>query len=167
MNYTSPHDYMNEFLNSDYNTAVFDSSTYLRLYENDNSLAIAPIPTQSGQETTLLDGWMWVLIATNADEQAAAIRYVNWMMEPERQSEFAQAIYEIPSRKTALDLGLTGNVDIAPYLAMLENPVLPISDGDVGSLGRFIQDALGSVITLESTADEASAKVLQELAEQS
>lgn len=155
MNFTAPRDYMNEFLNEEYNTVVFDSSTYLRLHETDRTLEIAPIPTSSGEASTIFDGWMWVLIATDEEEQAAAIRYLNWMMAAERQSEFAEAVYQIPSRKSALEFGLAGNADVEAYLALLENPILPVSDGEVGSLGGLIQEALTSVITLESTAEEA------------
>jgi ABC-type glycerol-3-phosphate transport system substrate-binding protein len=105
------------------------------------------------------------LIATEEEEQAAAIRYLNWMMDTERQAEFAQSIYRIPSRRTALDLALTNDVAIAPYIALLENPILPISESESGSLGRLMQDALSSVLTLEQTAAEATAYVLSEQAE--
>lgn len=162
LNYTSSDEYLNDFVEGNYDTAIFDSTNYLHLHQDDSDLQIATIPTASGEATTILNGWVWVLITTEEEEQAAAIRYLDWMMDIERQAEFAQAIYRIPSRRSALDLGLAGNASIAPYLAMLENPILPISESEAGSLGRLMQDALSSVLALEQTAEEATAYVLEE-----
>jgi ABC-type glycerol-3-phosphate transport system substrate-binding protein len=165
MNYSSSRDYMNAFIAGEYNIGIFDSGTFLRLHQDETGLQIASIPTSNGEATSILNGWIWVMIARDEDEQAAASRYLNWMMDTERQAEFARAIYQVPSRQSALALGLVSDAPIEPYLAMLENPVLPVSDGEVGSLGRLIQEALSSVVTLELSADEALDYVVQELTE--
>lgn len=165
MNYTSSDDYKDAFVSGDYDIALFDSGTYLQLHEKDPNLQIASIPTSSGKATSILNGWVWVLIATNQDEQAAAVRYIDWMMDTNRQAEFAKAIYQIPSRRTAMALGLVGDAPIEPYMSMLEHPILPLSDGDAGSLGRFMQDAFSSVLTAQLTAEDALANVVKEMAE--
>jgi ABC-type glycerol-3-phosphate transport system substrate-binding protein len=162
LNYTSSKDYLSDFLDGNLNVAVFDSTTYLLQHEDNRHLQIAPIPTESGTASTILDGWVWVMLAIKGEEQAAAIRYLDWMMNTKRQSEFSQAVYRVPSRRSALDLGLAGGAAIEPYLTMLENPILPISESDAGSLGRSMQVALSSVLTLEQTAEEATAYVIEQ-----
>lgn len=155
MNYTSPQSYLNDFANGDVNTAVLTSTNYLQLASDSNDLAIAPIPTESGETTTILNGWMWVIVASDPQQRALAIEYISWMMEAERQATFAASINQLPSQQNALTLELSNRVDIEPYLEMLDNAFLPTTESEGGTIARLMQDALSQVVTGQRTAEDA------------
>jgi ABC-type glycerol-3-phosphate transport system substrate-binding protein len=165
LNYTQPQDYLQAFNNEEFDIAVFQSSMYLRLHDADERLRIAPIPSMTGQPATVLDGWMWVLIPSAPEENNLGARYINWMLDAERQAEYARQVYRIPSRTSAIQRGLVSNADVDAYLQLLDNPVLPITESDGGTLARSMQEALSSVLTKEHTAEDATQRVIDELPE--
>lgn len=162
LNYAAQTDYLTNFQDGLIDNAVFSSSTYLALHENDPSLRIAPIPTPDGRMTSLLDGWMWVLVATEPEQQEAATRFVVWMMNAQRQASIARLSYRLPSQQSAFQFELAGNADASSYLELLENPVFPISESEGGTLARAMQEAFSSVLTTASTADEATDLVAEQ-----
>lgn len=165
LNYTMPSNYLIEFNSGEINTAVLNSSTYLSLYANDDSLGMASIPTETGDPTSFMNGWMWVMVTANAQEQAIALDYLTWMMNTERQAEIAQSVLMLPSRQSSFELGLANDVAIDPYLALLDNAVMPLTDSEIGSLGRTIQINFASILTLESSAEDAIEAVVSSVGE--
>jgi ABC-type glycerol-3-phosphate transport system substrate-binding protein len=164
MNFLSENDYLTAFINGDYAAGVFTSTQYLLLYQDDNGLQIAPIPTASGQTTGVLNGWMWVLIAQSPEQQQLAVEYILWMLDPVRQAAVAEAVHMLPSRRSALATVL-GEMDNAPYTSLLDNALLPITESEGGTLARTMQDALSSVLTLEQSAAQATEFVLSQQTE--
>jgi len=164
MNFLSENDYLTAFVDGDYEAGVFTSTQYLILYDDDNGLQIAPIPTASGQTTGVLNGWMWVLIAQSPEQQQLAVEYILWMLDPLRQAAVAEAVHMLPSRRSALATVL-GEMDNAPYTTLLDNALLPITESEGGTLARTMQDALSSVLTLEQTAEQATEFVLSQQTE--
>lgn len=160
LNYTTPNDYLSAFQSGDLDMGVFNSSTYLQLLEREPTLQIAPIPTQTGEFASVLDGWMWILVSSEPQQQTLALRYLNWMMNPERQGAYARTVYMLPSRTSALADGLANNADVAAYQALLQEATLPITEMQGGTLALNIQEALSSVLTKERTADQATQFVL-------
>jgi ABC-type glycerol-3-phosphate transport system substrate-binding protein len=164
MNFLSENDYLTAFVDGDYEAGVFTSTQYLVLYQDDNGLQIAPIPTAGGQTTGVLNGWMWVLIAQSPEQQQLAVEYILWMLDPLRQAAIAEAVHMLPSRRSALATVL-GEMDNVPYTTLLDNALLPITESEGGTLARTMQDALSSVLTLEQTAAQATEFVLGQQAE--
>jgi ABC-type glycerol-3-phosphate transport system substrate-binding protein len=164
MNFLSENDYLTAFVDGDYAAGVFTSTQYLVLYQDDNGLQIAPIPTASGQTTGVLNGWMWVLIAQSPEQQQLAVEYILWMLDPVRQAAVAEAVHMLPSRRSALATVL-GEMDNVPYTTLLDNALLPITESEGGTLARTMQDALSSVLTLEQTAAQATEFVLSQQTE--
>ncbi len=165
LNYTQPSDYLQAFNAEEFDVAVFQSSTYLQLHEADERLRIAPIPSATGQPAAVLDGWMWVLIPSEVEQHNLGARYINWMLDAERQATYARQVYRVPSRTGAIQRGLVSDADVDAYLQLLDNPVLPISESDGGTLARSMQEALSSVLTKERTADDATQRVINQLPE--
>jgi ABC-type glycerol-3-phosphate transport system substrate-binding protein len=163
LNHSNPGTYLADFQSGVYDMAVFNSSTYLQLYAEDSSLAIAPIPNEIGSQTSILNGWVWVLTTNDARERVAALDYIAWMMDSSRQASFAEASFNLPSRQTAMALGLAGDAPPDAFLLLLENPVLPLSDAEAGVLGSAMQTALGSVLNGESSAEEAAQTVINQV----
>lgn len=160
INATSAATYQEAFLTGEHDAGVFSSTSYLAMYAEDPTLAVAPIPTVDGGDIAIMDGWMWVLVAQDTEEQRIAIEYLNWMFAPERQATFAQDIHMLPSRADARVAGLANNVPTDTYDTLLQNAITPMPDTVSGALGRSIQANFTSVLTLENTAEEAVQAVI-------
>lgn len=163
LEYILPDDYRGGLVQGSIPAGVVTSTLYLKMLADGASLDFAPIPTQSGQPTTVVDGWMWVLTSSDAEEQALALRFLNWMLDINRQGRYNQAISMLPSQRTALrqweDTGYATFVD-----ALLNNATLPLSDTAGGTAARVIQSALASVISGQRTAEQAAQDVVTQLA---
>jgi ABC-type glycerol-3-phosphate transport system substrate-binding protein len=162
LNHSSPSSYLADFQNGLYDMAVLSSSNYLQVHAQEPSLTIAPIPTETGSQTSILNGWLWVLVADDARERMAALDYIAWMMDSNRQAAFAEASFNLPSRQSAMNLGLAGDAPLDPFLLLLEAPILPLSDAEAGTLGSAMQTALNAVLHDESTAEDAAQAVISQ-----
>jgi ABC-type glycerol-3-phosphate transport system substrate-binding protein len=162
LNHTSSSSYQADFQNALIDMAIFNSSSYLQLYSEDRSFRIAPIPTEDGRQTSILNGWVWVLVTDDPRETAAALDYLAWMMDSNRQATFAEASFHLPSRPTAMQLGLAGDAPLEPILQLLENPILPLSDSETGTLGSSIQNAFASVLQGTSSAEDATQAIISQ-----
>lgn len=165
LEYIASSQYLSDFMAGDYPAAVFRSTEYLAMVQDNSDLAIAPIPTAAGDAATVLNGWMWTLTTDDPDLQTLSIDYITWLMDPERQATFAQVARVLPSQQAALTRGIAGGVPVEPYLQLLDGPVLPVTESDGGALGRAMQDALFAVIRQEQTAEQATTTVLDQQAD--
>lgn len=154
INYVSAADYQAELLDGTLGGGLVNSTQYLNWLQSGVTLDFGPVPTVSGSVTGEIDGWMWVLTTPSVDRQALAGRFLNWMLNAERQGEYSQAVNLIPSQRTALQTWADG-----PYIRflrqLLNNAVPPVSDSESGALVRSVQTALVAVLTQTSTADQA------------
>lgn len=160
LNYPAQEEYRANFLNGEINTAVFDSHEYLSMVQDEPELQIAPIPTPTGEQAAILNGWMWVMIAPDREQRQLALDYIRWMMEPARQTELASEALMLPSQLSALEESSVSEVELDPYIGFLESPFISPAQAEVGSLGQLLQEATASVITLERTTEEATEYVL-------
>lgn len=134
---------------------VFASSDYLAMLAGDVNLRAAPIPTSTGRETSFLNGWVWVIVTSDPERQAAAVRYLAWLMDEERHLAYAQAIHMLPSQRNLLSQALPSSVDETLFQRLLENAILPQTATEGGTLARALQDAFIAVLSGESNAEEA------------
>jgi len=154
LNYTSPADYRTSLTSGTLAAGGINSSLYLNLLEAaDTALNFGPIPTASGALVGQVDGWMWVMTTANADRQALAARFLSWMMDATRQSEYSQATNMIPSRRSALQ-AWPANAYISFIHQLLNNP-LPLAGSDSGTIARAMQNALVAVLAGEASAEAA------------
>ena len=162
LNYGSPSDYLPNFLSGEIQAAIFNSRDYFRILEQIPDVGVAPIPTPEGRMVTLLDGWMWVLVTTDAEERQLVIDYITEMMSAENQVAAAQALDMVPTRRTVLTQALPEGVDVAFYRNLISNARLSLSDNEGGTLARALQEAFASVVTLEQNAEAAAEEVIEE-----
>lgn len=160
LEYIVPDDYRAGLAAGTIPAGVVTSSLYLTM--NHDTLAFAPIPTVSGDPTTVVDGWMWVLTTADAEQQALALRFINWMLDVDRQGRYNQAIHMLPSQRATLrqweDPAYAAFVDM-----LLNNATLPLSESAGSLSARVIQTALASVISGQRTAAEATRDVIAQL----
>ncbi len=160
LSYLTPNDYLAAFSAGDVDNAVLRSTTFLRLLASEPNLQAAPIPTANGRTTALLDGWMWVLVASDSRQQDVAVRYIAHMMTPERQAAYADRILMLPSQRSALRASDLQAEQVDFYLNLLENALLP-PETEGGPLARQMQEAVVAIISGESSAEAATAAITQ------
>lgn len=165
LDFTRPLDYLNLYLDAYADAGIFSSTTYLTLREQDPTLMAAPIPTATGQTITALNGWMWVLVTTDPVRQSMALRYLSWMMDVERQVQYATVAHRLPSQRAGLPRLLVDGDYAQLVNSMLTNVVIPFSESEGGAVLRALQDALAAVLRGERTAEEAVEAAVQQLSE--
>ncbi len=162
LEYILPDDYRGGLADGSIPAGMVTSTLYLKLVAQGAALDYAPIPTQSGEPTSVVDSWMWVLTSSDSVQQTAALRFLNWMLDVDRQGRYNQAIYMLPSQRTALrqweDPAYAAFVD-----SLLSNATLPLTESTDGVTARVIQSALASVISGQRTADQATQDVINQL----
>lgn len=162
LEYSAPTDYPTVIEAGDFGAALVTSSLYLDLVARGITHGFGAIPTESGEPGTILNGWMWVVTTTDAEQQALAINYLNWMMDPGRQSLYSETVHQLPSQRTALLRW--DNAAYADFIdTLLNNAVLPISESSAGTVANALQAALNGVLTGIRDADEAAQDVVQQL----
>jgi ABC-type glycerol-3-phosphate transport system substrate-binding protein len=160
LSYLSFNDYQPAFINGTLDAIVSNSTNFLQLRAQGYSVSAAPLPTESGQGATVLNGWMWVMTTSNSDRQAAAIQFLNWMMGGDRQGQFARAISMLPSQRSALRSWGSGDETL---VNLVSNATLPLAPDDGGTLARAMQNALAAVLRGERTANEATQDVVEQV----
>jgi len=163
LNYVSPGDYLELFLSGEVDVAVFSSSDYLLMHGEDATLRAAPIFTETGDPTTLIDGWMWVMVTGDVAKQELAGQYVDWMMEVDRQGAFAQSVTMLPSQRAGYQRWLPNDIEEDLYFDLLDNATLPPTEGDGGTAIRAIQEALAAVIRGEQSPAAATNAIVEQL----
>jgi ABC-type glycerol-3-phosphate transport system substrate-binding protein len=164
LEYILPEDYRGGLARGDIPAGVVTSTLYLKMAADPDGEALdfAALPTASGQPATVVDGWMWVLTSADAEQQAAAMRFLTWMVDTDRQGRYNQAISMLPSQRSALRQW--EDPDYAAFIDMLlSNATLPLAESTGGVTARVIQSALASVISGQRTAEEAAQDVITQL----
>lgn len=163
--YASINDYLDDLISRRIPAAVIDSTAYLRMLDQNRYLAAAPIPTLTGNAISTLNGWLWVITTNDRDQQEVAARFLNWMMDSNRQRDYAQTIYMLPSQRSALVSMDNEQIDLNLMDTIVSSAILPLPDNVGGVLPRAMQTALTSVVSGQSTVTEAVAVVRSQVGE--
>ncbi|MCB9453541.1 MAG: extracellular solute-binding protein [Anaerolineaceae bacterium] len=162
LDYTVSTDFSDGLSNGTIPAAVINASQYLVLRETLPNLQVAPVPTASEGFTTLVDGWMWVMVTSNADQQTASARFINWMLDAERQGHFTEIVHLIPSQRDAV----LRRWEATPYAEFVNNlmdrAAIPLAGGG-GVAARAMQTAFAAVLQGQRTADEATQDALAQV----
>ena len=146
--------------------AIFNASDYLAMIDRQAvSVSAAEIPTADGKGSSILDGWLWVIVTPDRGRQALAARFLEWMMEPAFHADFARALYHLPSQPAILDQSLPAAADSLFFSELLSSAALPLPEGEGGTAPRLMQEALAQVLHGDVSAKEATSQALAQLAE--
>jgi ABC-type glycerol-3-phosphate transport system substrate-binding protein len=103
LDYRTPQDYWPRIIAGSAMLALVDSSAYLQNRDRLPSGVSTPPPlTADGERFTLLDGWMWVLLADDQDRQTQARNFLSWMMGSDNLTDTATRLGMLPSQQRAL-----------------------------------------------------------------
>jgi ABC-type glycerol-3-phosphate transport system substrate-binding protein len=155
LSYAHPDDYLAAFRAGEINTAIFSSTQYWQLLADEPTLRAAPIPTAEGATVSLLNGWLWVIVAPEPEQQLIAQDLITFLMQPANHSAYAQALTMLPAVRQTLVEALPAAVDQAILLNLLDQAVLPLTEGEGGTLATAIQTAFVAVLNGEKTPASA------------
>jgi ABC-type glycerol-3-phosphate transport system substrate-binding protein len=160
--YTTIQDYLDELFSGSLNAGVVTTTDYLRLRRAGAELSYAPLPTLGGAPITVLDGWSWVLTTAELSRQNAALRFLNFLYDIDRHSEYAYTIGMIPSQRAALrDWVEHEDIDDG-YIAFIETLIdrAVIQPNSFDLTARALQSAFVSVVAGQRSAADAVRDVL-------
>jgi ABC-type glycerol-3-phosphate transport system substrate-binding protein len=152
-------DYQLDLVSTALDAGVVSTSTYLRLKRDNPDLEAGFIPSQSGEPLTVVNGWVWVIVTQNIERQQAAAEFIDWMMQPARQVALAEAVGILPSQRSALRQSTLDIMDNNQLNDMLNAAIVPSQASAANEILLALQSALISVISGDSTAEEAAARV--------
>lgn len=164
LEYNSPSAYRTEYLNmrESTNIAIFSSSEFMSLLQQDSDLQATTIPTESGDTITTIDGWLWVMVTPEPSQQNLSVQYLNWMMSTDFHAAFASELNRLPSQQLAIRESLPSNVDLVFIDNLLNNTYLPLPESEGGTVPRAMQEALAKVINGYATAEQATRDIIDE-----
>ncbi len=164
LEYGSVNDYTALILNGGaFDGALVSSNLFLSERYSGRNLVATSIPTLSGQDTGIVNGWLWVVTTANTDRQALSGRFLNWMMDSTRQAEFAQISQTLPSLQSALQTLDRNVVPVDMFDSILSRAIITLPEPFTSTSGRTMQAALMSVLMGESTATDATQSVIDQL----
>jgi ABC-type glycerol-3-phosphate transport system substrate-binding protein len=164
--YTSALDYRARFWDQAVDAAVINVSSFNAYQQDEIQFTLAPIPTVSGDPLTVMNGWVWVIIASDLEQQDLSARFINWMMDEERQRQMAQHLTLLPSQRDALRAWSVEGIETDLMDQLLTHALLPITEVNGGRLIRAMQTALAAVLNGSQTAEEAVNAVIDEVDQQ-
>jgi len=168
LTYQSPAAYAADFANQleRPQLAIFNASDYLAMIDQQAiNVVVGEIPTAGGNGSSILNGWLWVIVTPDRGRQALAARFLEWMMEPAFHAGFSRALYHLPSQAAILDQSLPPAADSQFFANMLQSAALPLPEGEGGTAPRLMQEALAHVLHGDLSAAEATRQVVEQLAE--
>ena len=168
LTFQSPAAYLSDFINSDerQQLAIFSVNDYLRMIDQqDTAFLAAEIPTADANGSSILNGWLWVMVTPDRNRQALAARFIEWMMEPTFHANFARAQHRLPSQLAILSDSLPPAADYQFFAELLADSVPPLPEGEGGTAARLMQEALIHVLHGDATAYEATQGALSQVAE--
>lgn len=153
-------DYQLDLIEKTLDSGVVSTTTYLRMIAQQPDLTMSVIPTANGEPSTVLSGWVWVVVTSNAERQEHSIALIEWLLAGERHRELTSSLGILPSQRSVLRASWRDTLDVALLDQMLINGVLPATP-DSGELA-LLQLAFSSVMSGEQTAREALDKILEQ-----
>ncbi|MEQ8672073.1 MAG: extracellular solute-binding protein [Aggregatilineales bacterium] len=158
--FSSPSDYQSSLSSGVLTSAVVRSSQFLSLREEGEDWQLAPIPTVNGDAVSLVDGWMWVIVANTPEQQDTAVRFLNWMMDVERQRQYAESAQRLPSQILALRNMDRNLLETALMDELITNSIAVMPQTSGNALTRAMQNALISVVRGDRSAQQATQDVI-------
>lgn len=163
LEYARSDDYLFQLGEGKLNAAVVNSSQYLNLLAGGQTLEAASIPLARGEPSTVVNGWMWVMVTKDEDRQVLASRFMEWMMEPERLSAYTRLVNMLPARRAAMRVWDAGSPFTTLASRLLLNARLPVTESGGSATLRAMQNALAGVISGQRTPDEAVNDVMEQI----
>lgn len=158
VDFDAPADYIQQVVDGRADLAIITTDQLGRL--RGAGLAYASVPNSTGAPATLMDGWVWVIVTPTPEQQSMSGRFINWMMDAERHSAYADQIAMPPSLRGSLRRWGFEGLDNALLESLLADSPVVMPEVTTSSAARALQSALLSVLSGDASAAEAAAAAL-------
>lgn len=163
LDYAASSDYLPRLIDGALDAAVINLSGLEQLRAISFEPGIAYLPTNSGTPVTLLNGWVWVLVTTDSDQQALAGQLVNWLMDTGNLGPYARDLGMMPAVPEALRTYPLPGFDSTVLSGLLTDSYLLPAAGTSNTAMRTLHNALVAVLRDERTALEATREAMDQL----
>lgn len=143
--------------------AQVPASRYLaerdKLLSSSNA-AFAPVPTRDGRIATVATAWALSISTNDPARQAAAARFIQWMIKAERIAPWLHAMHRLPASRSALSLA----VDPPDYAAFIREELerasyVPPNLWDA-KRSDALRAAIAAVLKSQTTPEEAARSMI-------
>ncbi len=122
--------------------------------------AFAPVPTRDGRSATLATAWAFAIPTNDPARQAAAARFIQWMIKAERIAPWLRTLHRLPASRSALSLA----VDPPDYAAFIREELehaayVPPNAWDA-KRSDALRAAIAAVLKGQTTPEEAPRSII-------
>jgi len=142
---------------------VVPSTQYLR--QADETFAPGPIPTDRGQPLSIARGRVIAMVTDDPTRQSLAMLLLDWLIAPDHNGEWTQAVGYLPGTNAALRMWDLPNADRAALRSVMEAAVPPPRTEVMAVVGPAMQEAVEALLRGRATPEEAAAGALEKLEE--
>lgn len=159
LNYTSPRDYLSDLPTETPTLSLMDSRVFMQRRElRYAEQSITSIPTLDGNEVTLIDGWMWVLITEDPVRRDEAQRFIDLMYSSDTMSAIASSLFLLPSQESARRV--MGDADYLEFMSeLLESSIFVGEDESRSAAAAALQTAFESVLQGTASGDAVESAI--------
>jgi len=148
------------YLSAEATMANVSASRYLAERESLKDSGFAPLPTWDGRVATISRGWALAIVTKDPGRQAAAAKFIEWLLAPEHSAAWTRAAGRLPTRRAALNAWGTED-DYYTFLRwQLEAAFYRPSGPDYMETAQRLQQAVRDVLTGAATPEEAVKRAL-------
>lgn len=139
------------------------ASRYLAERDKLPDAMYAAVPTRDGKVAAVATGWAFVIVTSDPVRQAAAARFVQWLVQGEHLAPWLRTARRLPASRSALIL----SVDPIDYSTFLREPLeraayLP-PNAAYGKAADAWRAAIAAVWKGQTTPDEAARGIVTAL----
>ena len=141
--------------------AQVSASRYLAERDKMPNAGFAAVPTRDGKTATVASGWAFALTTNDPTRQAAATRFMQWLVQGERLAPWLRAARRLPATRAAMILA----VDPPEYALFLRDTLeraaywSPTSPRDA-KIAQAWRNAIAAVWKGNSTPEEAARTIV-------
>jgi multiple sugar transport system substrate-binding protein len=141
--------------------AQVSASRYLAERDKMPNAGFAAVPTRDGKTATVASGWAFALTTNDPTRQAAATRFMQWLVQGERLAPWLRAAKRLPATRAAMILA----VDPPEYALFLRDTLeraaywSPAAPRDA-KIAQAWRNAIAAVWKGNSTPEEAARTIV-------
>jgi ABC-type glycerol-3-phosphate transport system substrate-binding protein len=156
MNLKTGDDVWTNFAAGQASMAQVSASRFIAERSKVPSALYAPVPTREGKVTTIATGWAFALVTNEPARQAAAARFMQWVVQGDRLAPWLRAARLLPTTRATVPLA----VDPPDYAAFIREELegavpMPSATVDAGSAEAW-RSAIVAVWKGQTTPEEAA-----------
>jgi len=146
-----------EYVSAQIGIANVTSHLFLSDSDKLQATSVAAIPTHDGTLLTIGRGRVLAITTRDPVQQAAAVRLISWMLEPNNSAAWSETAFYLPTRYATFERLSADDPYWTFALQQLEVAVPAPSFSGYDQVGRVLQQEVTNVLTGEAAPEDAAA----------